>query len=124
MKKSKWIAAILIAGFFLCILITAGCEEEQSPGLKQSKLITEENMNLKKQIEKKDIEIAKLKKAIDTCETEKITIKKEMEKQVNAIGEETLKTFEDYVRVEEENRNLKKQIEELQKQPAELKKSS
>ena len=106
-KKGRLIS-ILVTAFITAVILTAGCEEQQAENPKKSRLTAEE-------LEKKDVEIAKLKKALETCELEKIKAQKDAEKQLNTIGNELMDNFEELVNLREENNNLKKQIEELKK---------
>jgi regulatory protein YycI of two-component signal transduction system YycFG len=116
MKKMTGIPCIIVAVFIIAIFLTAGCDEQQqAANPKKDRLIGSENIELKKQLEKKDAQIAGLKKALDTCEFEKVKIQKDSEKQINSVGTDTLDMFEKTIKLQEENENLKKQVEELKK---------
>jgi flagellar biogenesis protein FliO len=91
--------------FIITIFLTAGCEEQQAANPKQSRLIVAE----------KDAEIASLKKALENCEVEKAKIKNDTDKDLDSLGTDSMETFEKNIKLQEENENLKKQIEELTK---------
>jgi len=108
MKKRVRLISILVTVFITAVILTAGCEEQQAENPKKSRLTAEE-------LVKKDAEIAKLKKALETCELEKIKAQKDAEKELDTVGNEILNSFEELIKLQEENKNLKKQIEELKK---------
>lgn len=113
MRKIK-IITILVTVTLFCILLTAGCEEEQTPGMKQSKLIAEQNMQLKKQLEQKDIEITKLKQQLNQCEIDKVKMQRQQREEINSVGEGVIEIFEENVKLKEEVEQLKNQLEEAQ----------
>jgi predicted nucleic acid-binding Zn-ribbon protein len=129
------IPAVIIS---VVLMITAGCQEQKTTtqktsvqaidktgksvviktesrqtGDKAAKLTVAENAELKKQLARKDSQIGGLKKAIDKCEEEKDAVKKQLESDSNALGEELMKSFEETIKLQEENQNLKKEIEQL-----------
>lgn len=119
MKKGFQKTIFSVIGFAIVIILTAGCGEQQVSNNKsstqKSRLVAAENIGLKKQLAQKDKEIERLKKAVEKCEAEKAEVKRDMEKDMESIGEEVMKTFSDYIELQQENEELKKQIEELKK---------
>ena len=134
MKKGFEKALILSLSIAIVLLITAGCQEQttttqkgtvqaadkagkqvvikteaKQTSDKPAKTIMEENIELKKQLAKKDSQIEELKKEFDKWEEQKAASDKDM----NSLIEETMKTFEANAKLQEEVDNLKKQIEQL-----------
>ena len=98
------------------VILTCGCEEEQAPSEKKGRLIAAENIELQKQLAKKDKEIEQLKIALEKCNAEREEQKQKMDKEMKSLGDYTMKAFTENVQLQEENDRLKKQIEELKKQ--------
>ena len=130
--KSPGLRACLLAVGIVFIILNAGCEQEQVPSEKKARLIAVENMDLKQQLQQRDIEIEKLtqkherelkkqereldgqKKLLAECQT----VKEDLEQQLaGKFGEEINKMFdnvaEEAKRLLEENESLKQQIKEL-----------
>ncbi len=116
MKQTVRKAIFLAVCVSFFIIFTCGCEEELAPSEKKSRLIAAENIELQKQLAKKDKEIEQLKSALEKCNAEKEEQKQQMDKEMKSMGDYTLKAFMENVQVQEENDKLKKQIEELKKQ--------
>lgn len=108
MKKILYIAIVVL----ICLILTA-CQESESTQLKRARLISNENLNLKKQLAEKDKQIEALKKEI-----EKINTQTEQERQQSAEGQITIVQMftESEKRNEEltaENERLKAEIKDL-----------
>jgi chromosome segregation ATPase len=128
MKKGFEKALILSLSIAVVLLITAGCQEQSTTtqkttikaadkagkqvviktearqtGEAKTKTTGAENIELKKQLAAKDSQIESLKKTLEKYEAEKAATEKEMD----SIGKETMKMFE-------ENIKLQTKIEELQ----------
>lgn len=108
----KTVFLAICVSFF--VILTCGCEEELTPSEKKSRLIAAENIELQKQLAKKDKEIERLKSALEKCNAEKEEQKQKMDKEIEHIGEGTMKIFMENIQLQEENEKLKKQIEELE----------
>jgi hypothetical protein len=120
-----------------CVLmLTIGCGQPESPGVKKCRVIAAENIELKKELAKSNKEIEMLKeqyrKKIDEqreqlqkCLQEKEQLKEKSRQNVrdqvksvlDNVLEENKKLRESTGRLTAENTRLKAQIEELQKQP-------
>ncbi len=111
LKTVFW--AICIS-FFL--IFTCGCEEELNPSEKKNRLIAAENIELQKQLTKKDIEIERLKSALEKFNAEAEEQKEQMNKEMESVGEYIMSVLTENIQLQEENEKLKKQIEELRKQ--------
>jgi len=116
MKQGALKAFFLVICVSFFIILTCGCEEELTPSEKKSRLIAAENIELQKQLAKKDKEIEQLKSALEKCNAEKEEQKQQMDKDMKSMGDYTMKAFMENVQLQEENEQLKKQIEELKKQ--------
>lgn len=120
-----------------CVLmLTIGCGQPESPGVKKCRVIAAENIELRKELDrhKKEIEILKeqysrkideqreqLRKCLQEKEELKEKSRQNVREQVSSvldtIVEENKKLRESTGRLTAENTRLKAQIEELQKQP-------
>ena len=98
---------VLAIGIF--IMLTAGCEEENLPDTKMSRLIAVENRQLKKQLEQRNKEIEKQKKLLEKCLQQKKAWKTRSDKNIRKQIEPVLGV------VMEKNAKLQKEIEELNK---------
>jgi len=107
----KVVFLAMCVSFF--VILTCGCEEELTPSEKKSRLIAAENIELQKQLAKKDKEIERLKSTLEKCNAEKEEQKQQMDKEMNSLGDYTMKAFTENIQLKEENEQLKKQIEEL-----------
>jgi hypothetical protein len=117
-------------------MLTIGCGQPESPGVKKCRVIAAENIELRKELDrhKKEIEILKeqysrkideqreqLRKCLQEKEELKEKSRQNVREQVSSvldtIVEENKKLRESTGRLTAENTRLKAQIEELQKQP-------
>lgn len=114
--------AFALAVVGLIIMLIAGCEEEKLSNTKMSRLIGNENRQLKKQLEQCNKEIKKQKKLLNKC----LRDKKGLEGQTNEEIENKVSGFfgifaETTKEINDENEKLKAQVEELQKEKDNLK---
>jgi predicted RNase H-like nuclease (RuvC/YqgF family) len=134
MKKGFERALILSLSIAVVLLITAGCQEQTTTTQKgtikaadkaskqvvikteakqtsetKAKTTGAENIELKRELAKKDMEIEALKAELARCEEEKADAKKEGD----ATGKETIKMFEENIQLQTKIEELQKQIEEL-----------
>jgi len=111
------------------MVLIAGCGGQQaSPSVKQSRAIAAENIELKKQLEQQSREIETLKAQhseqikkqadlLETCRQEKETWKNKAQQNIRDQVKGVLDAvMEDNTRLREENKELKTQIEQLQKE--------
>ena len=110
-------------------LLIAGCAGQESPSVKQGRALAAENIELRKQLEQRDTEIEKLTQRhsdelkkqqdlLEKCEQEKQTWKAKAQQNIRDQVQGVLDAvMEENVKLREENKALKTQIEELQAQP-------
>ena len=128
MKRPGWKALVLFIG--VGVVLIAGCAGQQAPpSVKQSRTLAAENIELKKQLEQQSREIETLKAQhseqikkqadlLETCRQEKETWKNKAQQNIRDQVKGVLDAvMEDNTRLREENKELKAQIEELQKEP-------
>ena len=138
-RKSKIQRLVPKASVFVVvftILLIASCGPKEPPSVKQSRAIAAENIEIKKQLERRDREIETLKeqyekeikkqkKLFADCQQEKEdwknkarqNIRNQVEPVLDAVVDETAK-------LREENTKLKAQIEQLQKEATQNKDST
>jgi chromosome segregation ATPase len=135
MKKGFEKALILSLSIAIVLLTAAGCQkqttttqkgtikaadkagkqvviktEAKQTSDKTAKTTGAENIELKKQLAAKDSQIESLKKALEKYEAEKAA----MEKEMDSIGEETFKVFEENMKLQDDVNNLKMHIEQIE----------
>lgn len=121
---------VVSRGFVLVVSVVvimsiAGCEEQELPSAKKSRLIAAENMQLKKDLERRSKEIEGLKELIDKeiqkqeellakCLEEKETWKEKARQNVRNQVKGVLDTvIEENAKLRQENEELKAQIEKF-----------
>ena len=119
MKRLAREAFVLMAGVVLLMLI-AGCEEQSKPQtqspIRKDRLVTAENIQLKKDLKQRDEEIEQLEALLDKHKEENRALREDSEKNTQALLGEIMKTFaEESERLRKENEELRAQIQELKK---------
>jgi predicted RNase H-like nuclease (RuvC/YqgF family) len=135
MKKGFEKALILSLSIAIVLLTAAGCQkqttttqktttikttdkagkqvviktETRQTGEAKAKTTGAENIELKRELAKKDMEIEALKKELDKCEEETAAVQKGWD----TMGEETLRIFNENIQMQTKIEELQKQIEEL-----------
>ena len=111
----------------IAILIT-GCGPKEPPSVKQSRAIAAENIELRKQVERLNLEIESLKeqhekeikkqeKLLTQCEQDNDALKKKAQQNIRSQVAPVLDAVIDgTAKLREENAKLKGQIEQLQKE--------
>ena len=117
-----WAVAVIV------VTLVASCQESSTSGptdAKKSRLIASENLELKKELAGRDKEIARLKELhskeikrqeelLAKCQEEKEYWKKKSEENVEKqIAEVSTAVMELNAKLQEENENLKAQIDKL-----------
>jgi hypothetical protein len=130
MKDSAWAnkLPILLLLLWICaIVLTAGCGPQQPPNVKKARAIAAENIELRKELERRDNQLKTLKeqygeeleaqkKRLKTCLQEKEELKEKSRQNIRDQVKGVLDpVLEDNRKLREENTKLKAQIEELQK---------
>ena len=114
---------LLVIG--VAIMSSAGCQEQELPSEKKSRLIAAENIELKKQLEQRDGQIEQLKKQhekqiqqqedrLAKCLKRKETVEKQLREGVKEQVDDVLSAVvEENAKLREEIKNLKAEIEKL-----------
>ena len=127
MKRPVPKTLVLAVGIIVGFMLIAGCEEEENlsdtkpdaePNAKRSRLIAIENTQLKAQIEElkklHSSEMEEQKKLLDKCLREKKALQDVSEKGIDNYMKDILGPLSDEnVKLREENKTLKAQIEKL-----------
>ena len=112
MKKPAQIAVVLAVAV---VMLIAGCEEQSLSNTKKSKLIAAENIQLKKELEKRDREIEEQKKLVDKCLREKKGQEDKTQEKVEELMGLIFESFgEENKELRKENENLKAQVQQLE----------
>ena len=131
MKRPVPKTLVLAVGIMVGFMLIAGCEEEENlsdtkpdtePNAKRSRLIAVENAQLKAQIEElkklHSSEMEKQKKLLDNCLREKGTLQEMSNKGLENFMQDILGPLsEENVKLHEEIKTLKAQIEKLKTEP-------
>lgn len=113
MKRRAWKTFVLAAGTVVIMLI-AGCEKENAPDTKRSRLIATENIRLKEELEQRDEEIKKQEKLLEKCLQERNTWKAKAQQNIQEQVDSVLTVvMEKNKELRKENEGLKAQIEKL-----------
>ncbi len=132
--KSPGLKACVLAVGIIVIMLNAGCEKEQLPDKKKARIIAAENMQLKKQLQRRDSEIEKLKgqrenvlkkpkELLAECQEEKKYLEEALaEKFDSQMNEFSGSLIVENEKMFRENENLKQQIEKLKTELEEIKK--
>jgi len=117
---------IFVLAVCVVVMLIAGCGEQEPPGVKKSRLIAVENMQLKRELEQSSREIERLKelhnresrkqeKLLAECGQEKESLKQKAQQNVkNQVKGVFDAVMEQNAKLLEENKKLKAQIEKLQ----------
>ena len=115
----------VVAVSVVVIVLIIGCQEQELPSAKKSRLIAAENMQLKKELQQRSKEIEGLKelhdreiqkqekllaKCLDEKETWKEKSRQNIRSQVNGVVDTLM---EQNAKLRQENEKLKEQIEKL-----------
>ena len=101
----------IISGISVVLfLVIAGCQEQNISNPKQSRLVAAENMQLKKDLVKKDKTILEKEKQLEKCLNEKEALQSKP-----SVGDTLTKfLFEETVRLQRENEELESKISQLE----------
>lgn len=125
----------LVVGFIALVVLGAGCQQQEVPGEQKSRLIAAENMQLKKDIARRDEaiealkarhekEMAKQQEQLTKCLERKEALEKRRQQNVKEQVESVLAVVVDEnAKLREEIKELKAQIKQLQEE-AEVKEGS
>jgi septal ring factor EnvC (AmiA/AmiB activator) len=113
-KKSQ--KQFVLTMVLILIALTAGCKDQNLSNTKKTRLIAVENNQLRKDLAQRDKEIEGQKELLVKCEQEKKDIEGQVQNTINELSAANFQDFEKITKLEEENNDLKAQIESLKKQ--------
>lgn len=120
------IRIVLIFVFLTALIVTAGCQEAQTPNEKQSRLIAARNIELEKQIAAKDKEIENLKaqyavrlgleqKKLADCKKASAAFQEELKQdRAKEMDDMLVPTLNRLAELRDENEKLQARIKELE----------
>jgi len=127
MKRPDFKTFIFIV--FCAVMLIGGCAgQNEPPSVKKSRAIAAENIELRKKLERRNMEIEKLKgqhieeldeqkQLLAECLKEKEILKQKSRQNIRSQVKDVLDTvLAENRKLSDENTRLKEQIEELQKQ--------
>jgi len=133
MKRTVQNAVILAIGAIFVISLFAGCQEQQATDAKKGRLVAAENIGLKKELDRRDREIERLKglhskeikrqeELVAKCLEEKGLLQKRVDENIKAqVSEVLAAVMEENSKLHDEIEGLKTQVQKLQAELAELK---
>ncbi len=112
----RMVSKVLFLAIF-GIAFVAGCEDENQTDTKMSRLVANENIQLKKDLQNCQKEIEKQKKLLEQCEQMNDSLQEEATKEMTDFLDSMVKeAMEENERLQEENKKLKAEIETLKAQ--------
>lgn len=105
-------SVILAVTFSMLVLLTAGCQEEATPGPRKAMLLNDQIRQLNNQLAQRDEELAKQKELLEECKQEKVKI---IEKYKDSTRSLITVIMEQNKTLKQENDELKSQLEQLEK---------
>ena len=133
MKRTVQNAVVLAIGAIFVISLFAGCQEQQATDAKKGRLVAAENIGLKKELDRRDREIERLKglhskeikrqeELVAKCQEEKGLLQKRVDENIKAqVSEVLAAVVEENSKLHGELEGLKTQVQKLQTELAELK---
>ncbi len=116
MRKYVQTTLVLTIGIVFVIMLLAGCQQQGLSDTKKSRLVANENRQLKEQLARSDREIKKQKEILENCLEEKKNLKAMLHGQIKNLMEGALeKVSRESAELRKENEGLRAQIEELKK---------
>jgi hypothetical protein len=127
MKVSAKKTLVIVAG--IAVIMIIGCGPQQPPNVKKARAIAAENIELRKELDRRNNQIETLKeqygeelevqkKRLKTCLQEKEELKEKSRQNIRDQVKGVLDpVLEENKKLREENTRLKAQIKELQKKP-------
>ena len=115
-RKAALLCLGLLAVSVVIVMSIGGCEEQNLPDTKKGRLIAAENIQLKKQLEKRDEEIKKQTELLNKCMDEKKALQKQKTEETKKVIDLAMKSInKETVKLRAENKSLKAEIEKLKK---------
>ena len=104
----------LILTLLLLGILATGCEETNTSNTKQFRLIAAENRTLKEQLQLKQDQLEQQEKNTEKCQQEKQALKEKPQKEAQQLGLSTLKNLQEISRLQQENKELKARVNQLE----------
>jgi len=109
--KNSLIPAIVLAALLTNLPFITSCEESDNADNRRARLVANENIGLKKQLELKEKEIQKQKRLLAQSEKDRI-------KDAEQVSDGVVKLMQQLVAIGEENQQLKAKNKELEEKIA------
>jgi len=120
---------VIVLVVSIAVMLTTGCGPQEPPNVKKTRVIAAENIELRRQLDRRNKEIELLKeqyqketkaqkKLLQECLQEKEEWQNKSRQNIRNQVKGVLDTvLEENTKLREENKQLKSQIAEIQKQP-------
>ena len=109
--KNLLIPAMVLAVLLVNLPFITSCEESGNTDNRRARLVANENIKLKKQLELKNLEIQKQKRLLAQSKEDRI-------KEAEQVSDSIVKLMQQLVTIGEENQQLKAKIKELEEKIA------
>lgn len=109
--KNSLIPAMILAALLTNLPFITSCKESDNADNRRARLVANENLELKKQLELKEKEIQKQKRLLAQSEEDRA-------KETEQVGDSLIKLMQQLVTIGEENEQLKVKIKELEEKLA------
>jgi outer membrane murein-binding lipoprotein Lpp len=114
MKRPTRKVFVSVVGIAFIMMLIAGCDEENLSNTKKSRLIANENRQLKSELEQCQTEFKKQKVQLEQCLQKKETLEGQMNEEIGRQVSDIFTVFGDLDKeMREENESLKAQVEQL-----------
>jgi chromosome segregation ATPase len=114
MKRPTRKIFVSIVGIAFIMVLIAGCDEENLSNTKKSRLIANENRQLKSELEQCQTEFKKQKVQLEQCLQKKETLEGQMNEEIGRQVSDIFTVFGELNKeMHDENENLKAQVAEL-----------
>lgn len=115
----KWTRkAVVSAVSIVFVMLIAGCEEQSLSSAEKSRLIADENIQLKQELKRRDREIKKQKGLLEECLQEKKVAEERADRGIEDMMNNVVKDIlRENKELREENEKLKRELEESRRKP-------
>ncbi len=113
--KPIYCVAISVGLFFCVTLLASGCAEPQADDalIRRARLVADENIELRKQLEQKDRRIAQLEQELQDAHEEMLRITEQTGRNTRRLLEITAEAERRAEQLREENERLKERLDQL-----------
>lgn len=106
--------AVVLAVLLAVFILSGGCEEQNQPDVRRSRLIADENLRLTAELQRLSRQLDEQTKLLEDCRQEKETVVKESGELANSVMTAFGECKEQNLQLQEENKNLKAKLKQLQ----------